>query len=41
VQRDEQQALADHAKAWWRWAVARGEAGEAQLLQLEPSFQQP
>jgi outer membrane protein, protease secretion system len=31
VLREEQQVLADHAKAWWRLAAARGDAGEPQL----------
>lgn len=38
VLREEQAALAEHLRAWWRAASARGEAGEAQLRALEQSI---
>ncbi|HYE40970.1 MAG TPA: TolC family protein, partial [Ramlibacter sp.] len=38
VLREEQAALAEHLRAWWRAASARGEAGEPELRQLESSI---
>lgn len=38
VLRAEQDALAEHLRAWWRAASARGQAGEPELRQLEQSI---
>lgn len=41
VLREEQSAVAEHLRAWWRAATARGEAGESELRQLEQSVEVP
>lgn len=41
VLRDEQAALADHLRAWWRLQTARADAGEPQLQQLSGAFRLP
>lgn len=41
VLREEQSALAEHLRAWWRAATARGEAGETELRRLEQSVEVP
>lgn len=38
VLREEQDALAEHLRAWWRAASARGTAAEPELRQLEQSI---
>jgi protease secretion system outer membrane protein len=41
VLRDEQQALSDYLRAWWRLTTARGEAEESQLRVLQGAIDIP
>lgn len=41
VLREEQAALSEYLRAWWRATTARGQAGEAELRQLATAFEMP